>query len=105
MKILISGSHGLVGKALISELNKDKHEIVSLVRHASERASEIEWHPNQGSIDSEHVSGFDVVVHLAGELCDATKRFDPQALHVYLFVWRIEGAAFHPAVSEAGVFD
>ena len=67
MKILITGSHGLVGKALISELNKDKHEIVSLVRHASERASEIEWHPNQGSIDSEHVSGFDVVVHLAGE--------------------------------------
>jgi uncharacterized protein (TIGR01777 family) len=67
MKILITGSHGLVGKALISELNKDKHEIVSLVRHASAGASEIEWHPNQGSIDSERVSGFDVVVHLAGE--------------------------------------
>ena len=67
MKILITGSHGLVGKALISELNKGKHEIVSLVRHASAGASEIEWHPNQGSIDSEHVSGFDVVVHLAGE--------------------------------------
>ena len=67
MRILISGSHGLVGKALISELNKDKHEIVSLVRHASAGASEIEWHPNQGSIDSERVSSFDVVVHLAGE--------------------------------------
>ena len=67
MKILISGSHGLVGKALISELTKDQHEIVSLVRHKSAGASEIEWHPNQGSIDSEYVSGFDVVVHLAGE--------------------------------------
>jgi uncharacterized protein (TIGR01777 family) len=67
MKILISGSHGLVGKALISELTKEGHEIVSLVRHKSEGASEIEWHPNQGSIDSERVSGFDVVVHLAGE--------------------------------------
>ena len=67
MKILITGSHGLVGKALISELVKDGHEIVSLVRHKSEGASEIEWHPNQGSIDSERVSGFDVVVHLAGE--------------------------------------
>ena len=67
MRILITGSHGLVGKALISELNKDKHEIVSLVRHASAGASEIEWHPNQGSIASERVSGFDVVVHLAGE--------------------------------------
>jgi len=67
MKILITGSHGLVGKALISELVKDGHEIVSLVRHKSEGASEIEWHPNQRSIDSERVSGFDVVVHLAGE--------------------------------------
>jgi uncharacterized protein (TIGR01777 family) len=56
-----------VGKALISELVKDGHEIVSLVRHKSEGASEIEWHPNQRSIDSERVSGFDVVVHLAGE--------------------------------------
>ena len=67
MRILISGSHGLVGKALISELTKNGHEIVSLVRHASEGTSEIEWHPNQGSIDSERVGGFDVVVHLAGE--------------------------------------
>src|SRR5690349_15210194 len=67
MKILVSGSHGLVGKALISELTKDQHEIVSLVRHKSAGASEIEWHPNQGSIDSESVSGFDVVIHLAGE--------------------------------------
>ncbi|HEY6246484.1 MAG TPA: TIGR01777 family oxidoreductase [Pyrinomonadaceae bacterium] len=67
MRILITGSHGLVGKALISELNKDGHEIVGLVRHKSEGPSEIEWHPNQGSIDSERVSGFDVVVHLAGE--------------------------------------
>jgi uncharacterized protein (TIGR01777 family) len=48
-------------------LVKDGHEIVSLVRHKSEGASEIEWHPNQRSIDSERVSGFDVVVHLAGE--------------------------------------
>jgi len=67
MKILITGSHGLVGKALISELTKGGHEIFSLVRHASGGASEIEWHPNQGSIDSERVSSFDVVVHLAGE--------------------------------------
>jgi uncharacterized protein len=67
MRILITGSHGLVGRALISELTKDGHEILSLVRHKSEGASEIEWHPNQGAIDSERVSGFDVVVHLAGE--------------------------------------
>src|SRR6185503_18592571 len=33
------------------------------------------------------------------------ERFEPQPLHVDLFVWRIEGATFYPAVSKAGVFD
>ena len=67
MNILISGSHGLVGKALISELTKEGQQIVSLVRHKTDSNSEIEWHPNQDSIDYERLSGFDVVVHLAGE--------------------------------------
>ncbi|HET6976988.1 MAG TPA: TIGR01777 family oxidoreductase [Pyrinomonadaceae bacterium] len=68
MKILVSGSHGLVGKALINSLTTDGHEILRLVRH--ERtfgAPEIEWHPNQGQIDAQQLEGFDVVVHLAGE--------------------------------------
>ena len=68
MKILVSGSHGLVGKALIRSLTDDGHEVVRLVRH--ERVvgqQEIEWHPNQGRIDAERLEGFDVVVHLAGE--------------------------------------
>jgi len=68
MKILVSGSHGLVGKALIKSLTNDGHEIVRLVRRErSARAPEIEWHPNHGRIDAEHLEGFDVVVHLAGE--------------------------------------
>jgi uncharacterized protein (TIGR01777 family) len=68
MKILISGSHGLIGKALSASLTRDGHEIVRLVRR--ERVigqPEIEWHPNQGRIDAEHLEGFDTVVHLAGE--------------------------------------
>ena len=68
MKILISGSHGLIGKALIELLTKNGHEVIRLVRR--ERAfgaPEIEWHPNQGIIDSEHLEGLDAVVHLAGE--------------------------------------
>ena len=30
-------------------------------------APEVEWHPNQGQIDAEHLEGLDAVVHLAGE--------------------------------------
>jgi uncharacterized protein (TIGR01777 family) len=64
-KILISGSHGLVGSALVKLLTTEGHEVVRLVRHGSE--SGIEWHPNKGVIDSERLEGLDAVVHLAGE--------------------------------------
>jgi uncharacterized protein (TIGR01777 family) len=68
MKILMSGSHGLVGKALTKSLTNDGHEVVRLVRHnRSLGALEVEWDPNQGRIDAEHLEGHDVVVHLAGE--------------------------------------
>ena len=67
MKILISGSHGLVGKALISSL-ADMHEVFDLVRReAKPGASEIEWHPNQGIIEPSKLEAFDAVIHLAGE--------------------------------------
>jgi uncharacterized protein len=68
MKILMSGSHGLVGKALTKSLTNDGHEVVRLVRHNRSLGSlEVEWDPNQGRIDAEHLEGNDVVVHLAGE--------------------------------------
>jgi NAD dependent epimerase/dehydratase family enzyme len=67
MKILISGSHGLVGSALVQSLVKDGHEVVRLVRHNAQAGSEIEWLPNQGRLNSQDIEGFDVVFHLAGE--------------------------------------
>ena len=67
MRILVSGSHGLVGKALIGSLTTDGHEIVRLVRGKPSGASEIEWHPNEGKLDAASLEDFDAVVHLAGE--------------------------------------
>lgn len=68
MKILVSGSHGLVGKALMRSLTDDGHEVVRLVRgEHSFGAPEIGWQPDQGRIDTEHLEGIDAVVHLAGE--------------------------------------
>jgi hypothetical protein len=68
MKILVSGAHGLVGKALSTALTNEGHEIVSLVRRDRVVGKpEVEWHPNQGLIDAERIEGFDAVVHLAGE--------------------------------------
>ena len=68
MKILVSGSHGLVGTALVRSLTAEGHEVIRLVRRDHSFGSpEVEWHPNQGLIDAEHVEGLDAVVHLAGE--------------------------------------
>src|SRR5688500_18822503 len=68
MKILVSGSHGLVGKALSRSLTNDGHEVVRLVRHTPiVGAPEIWWEPSKGRIDAERLEGHDVVVHLAGE--------------------------------------
>ena len=68
MKILVSGSHGLVGKALTHSLTDDGHEVVRLVRRERNFGSpEVEWHPDQGRIDATHLEGIDAVVHLAGD--------------------------------------
>ena len=68
MKILVSGSHGLVGTALTRSLTDDGHEVVRLVRERrSFGAPEVEWHPNQGVIDAAQLEGIEAVVHLAGE--------------------------------------
>ena len=68
MKILVSGSHGLVGSAVIKSLLEDKHEVVRLVRgKVAGGAPEIEWHPDQDRLDAQQLAGIDAVIHLAGE--------------------------------------
>lgn len=68
LKILISGSHGFIGSALIRLLTNDGHEVIRLVRRKpTPGAAEIEWQPNKGFIDAQSLEGLDAVVHLAGE--------------------------------------
>jgi uncharacterized protein (TIGR01777 family) len=67
MKVLIGGSHGLVGTALIKSLEAEGHEIFRLVRHYPDSSSEIEWSPDRYSIALARLEGFDAVVNLAGE--------------------------------------
>lgn len=67
MKVLVTGSHGLVGSALIKSLTADKHHVSRLVRRSSPDVTDISWNPEAGTIDKEKLDGFDVVFHLAGE--------------------------------------
>jgi uncharacterized protein (TIGR01777 family) len=67
MKILITGSTGLVGSALIPSLKSSGHQVVRLVRSKPKDASEVSWNPEQGTINAAGLEGLDAVLHLAGE--------------------------------------
>jgi uncharacterized protein len=66
LRVLLSGSSGLVGSALLSALRANGHEVKRLVRGAVTVLDQIPWNPAE-PLAPESVSGFDAVVHLAGE--------------------------------------
>lgn len=68
MRIVVSGSTGLIGSALVRVLEKDGHEVVRLVRRRSDADSGTAWwDPAAGAIETSGLEGADAVVHLAGE--------------------------------------
>jgi|SRR5687767_4001516 len=68
MKILVTGSTGLVGSALIPHLAGGGHNVRRLVRSKKSLAKdEVGWDPAAGTIDAAGLEGLDAVVHLAGE--------------------------------------
>lgn len=68
MKILVTGSTGLVGSALIPILKAKGHEVIRLVRSTpTDSASEIYWNPEKGTLNADELEGVDAVVHLAGD--------------------------------------
>ncbi len=64
MKILIAGSHGMIGAVVARHLAGQGHEIVHLV-HGKPQAGELHWDPDRGEIDACQLEGFDAVIHLA----------------------------------------
>jgi uncharacterized protein (TIGR01777 family) len=66
MNILISGSTGLIGKALIRRLNTSGHTVTRLVR-SNPTGNDIVWGPDNGTLDASRIEGCEAVVHLAGE--------------------------------------
>jgi len=64
MKILIAGSHGMIGSAVTRHLVECGHDVVRLVRQAPS-SKEVWWDPDAGEIDTTGLEGFDGVVNLA----------------------------------------
>src|SRR5262245_23383894 len=66
MNVVITGSSGLIGSALIPLLTRNGHTIRRLVRGARDGGA-ARWNPDAGSLDDGVLAGADAVVHLAGE--------------------------------------
>jgi uncharacterized protein len=71
MRVLISGSSGMVGSALSAFLSSSGHQINHLVRPNSPRSHRVTesvvWNPSTGQLDPSLLEGMDAVVHLAGQ--------------------------------------
>ncbi|HKN69883.1 MAG TPA: TIGR01777 family oxidoreductase [Terriglobales bacterium] len=65
-RILVSGVSGPIGAALLASFEPQSTQIVRLVRGRAQGAAQVSWDP-LAPVPPAAVSGFDAVVHLAGE--------------------------------------
>ena len=66
MRVVIAGSSGLVGTALVPLLRQGGHDVVRLVRHRPTAPDERGWDPPAGRVDDDALDGADAVVNLCG---------------------------------------
>ena len=67
MRVLVSGSSGLIGSALVRVLRDEGADVLRLVRRPVAAPDEVSWDPVAGRTpDLDAVDGLDAVVHLAG---------------------------------------
>jgi uncharacterized protein (TIGR01777 family) len=65
-RILVSGVSGPIGAALLPSLKSSGWSVIRLVRGPAAGNGQIAWNP-AAALAPEAVSGFDAVIHLAGE--------------------------------------
>lgn len=66
MRVLISGASGLIASELKVQLKAIGHEPLSLVRREPKSADEVQWYPQNGSLQPGIMETVDAVVNLAG---------------------------------------
>jgi len=91
MRILVSGSSGLVGRAVSADLSLRGHRVGRLVRGTTSVPGDVLWDPAAGRFDSGAAEGTDAVVHLAGENISSRRWTDGQKRRIRDS--RIEGTA------------
>jgi uncharacterized protein (TIGR01777 family) len=66
MDVVVAGSSGLIGTALVARLRADGHTVRRLVRRTPRTPDEHAWNPDAGRLDPAALAGADAVVNLAG---------------------------------------
>ena len=66
MKIVITGSSGLIGSALVRDCEKKNFEVLKLVRRAPKQENESQWDPIKGIVDLNVFEKATAIVNLAG---------------------------------------
>ena len=66
VRVAVSGSHGLIGSALVERLVESGHQPVRLSRGDDAAPDDIGWDPAAGRLDPAALDGIDAVVNLAG---------------------------------------
>ena len=66
MRVVIAGSSGLIGTALVPHLRRAGHEVVRLVRRSPQAPDERGWDPPAGHLAPDALEGADAVVNLCG---------------------------------------
>ncbi len=68
LRVLVTGSTGLIGSSLVTSLTTGGHTVNRLVRSEPEPGQRaFHWDPETGLVDVAGLEGLDAVVHLAGE--------------------------------------
>jgi uncharacterized protein (TIGR01777 family) len=66
MEVVVAGSSGLIGQALVARLRAEGHGVRRLVRRPAQGPEERIWDPAAGVLDPAALAGADAVVNLAG---------------------------------------
>jgi uncharacterized protein len=66
LRVLVSGASGPIGAALLPSLKASGYAVTRLVRTSATDKDQITWEPSR-PLSPDLVSGFDAVIHLAGE--------------------------------------
>jgi uncharacterized protein len=102
MRVVVAGSSGLIGTALVDALHAAGHEVTRLVRRPSSAPDERAWDPPAGKLDGDVLEGVDAVVNMCGAPI-ATRRWSHSRKQVLLDS-RVEPTeVLAAAVAEHGV--